>query len=282
MCKDIKTKIINDKCKTESNIFNNPLCKDYCKNKPADCIQVANEYCSNNMDKEECNIYCKKNPKNCIPSIKKHCVNDNIINPFCLSILSTPELAGQHDEEMEKYCNNSPNKTNSICNCKNNEVIKDNFKTIIDESVKNVLIKRPDCYYRPCAILQDVYKLEEKLCPNITVCKSDLSKMHANNICQGLQVNNCIKIDKNCNNSNIDDSKSNSDLDEYDIDLDEYNIDKHVSSSNKKSNMLDTVINIFSIPSLSHNQNMYLQISSIGCCCCCCCLLLLIIIFKKK
>jgi hypothetical protein len=302
MCKDIKTNISKEKCKTDSTLFNTDICKEFCKGKPTDCINVANQYCSTNMETEECKNFCSFRPERCINGIRNFCVNDNIIKPICISMLSSPEMAGIHYEEMGKYCNNSPNKTNSICNCENKEAISNAFKTVTDDIVKENLIKRPDCFYRPCVLSSNVYKLKDQPCPNLSICKKDLAKINITKLCQGTQSDNCIKFKNDCGSST--DSKNDTSTDYQDDTSTDYKDD--TSSSSKKNeptddelikfylsssttppasqsqSIFDTITKQLSISSLSQQQNTYLQMSTILICCCCCCLLLFLILKKKK
>jgi hypothetical protein len=302
VCNTLKTNIIKDKCTNDEKLFNSTTCKSYCTNKPNDCIDVSNRYCFNNMDKEECQTYCTKNINNCEMNIKKYCVNDNIKNTFCTSVLSSNEMGDKHDEVMEKYCNESPNKNDPLCNCKNKEAIFNNYKQLKADSLRDSLIARPDCFYGPCT-RAGTYKISiGKPCPNLTICQNNIESLNISNSCNGELTTNCIKIENNCTtntnadtgasigagtnasasagagagtnestNDGVDNNSSNSES------SDDNNTD---TLNNNILESISTKLNVFNLPK---EQNMYLQLSTIIiCCCCCCCLLLMMFTFKKK
>jgi hypothetical protein len=144
-----KTNIIKDKCTTKSELFDTATCKNYCQNKPTECTASAQKYCENNFNNQTCKNFCvNDNIKICKSGIKNYCKGDKIKNdPFCQTTLIHPLMRGEHDTEMDRYCNaegknninNIPssnikdasemqdNLTNPICACFDKQLINKTF-----------------------------------------------------------------------------------------------------------------------------------------------------------
>lgn len=85
-------------------------------------------------------------------------------------------LFGQHNGEMEVYCNGD-GATDTICECMDNAKFKDYIKKLEEKHAPSDDIKevrnRPDCYYPGCGTGKRVYNPQEKAgeqCSNRTKC----------------------------------------------------------------------------------------------------------------
>jgi hypothetical protein len=241
------------------------------------------------MDKEECQTYCTNHPNNCEMNIKKYCVNDNIKKTFCTSVLAKDEMAGKHDEVMEKYCNESSNKYDKLCNCKNKEIIFNNYKQLKDDSLRDSLLARPDCFYGPCTS-GGVYQLSiDKPCPNLTICQNNIETLNISNSCTGTLTTNCIKIDNNCStNTNygttaVGATSSNNATDasgNNDSEIASNSSTDSTTNDSYSNNIYESILTKLNIFKLSHDQNIYLQTSIIIICYCCCFFCLLMMLLK--
>lgn len=243
ICSDLKNEIIKDRCTKEPNLFNTNTCQTFCQNNANECRVSANTYCENvnnfngavctdfcknnieickigiqsycgNNFNETCKNYCKdKNIEICMSAIKKYC-SANTINtdPYCKPILLDPLMRGQHNTEMDIYCNNEGKNdlskitpstakntfkdtdilTNPICACFDKELIAEKFKYIKNgnRDIYDEFTSRPECWYSACKRDIGVYQKSNPNCQSI-ICAIDIGRLD-------IQDAKNIQIENNC------------------------------------------------------------------------------------
>jgi hypothetical protein len=261
ICSDLKNQIIRDRCTTESDLFSTDTCKTFCGNNANECIKSAQTYCGNvsNFNSATCKDFCKNNIEicksdiqsycgnnfnqtckdyckdtnlgMCISAIKKYCSGNTInTDPYCKPILLDPLLRGQHNTEMDIYCNNEGRNdlskitpstakktfketdilTNPICACFDKELIAEKFKYIknSNKEIYDEFTSKPECWYSECKRDIGVYQKSNPNC-HTTICAIDIGQIDA-------QFAKDIQIENNCGNdalttgeTNVDGTQSN-------------------------------------------------------------------------
>jgi hypothetical protein len=187
ICSQFKTNMIQDKCTKNSGLFGAAACKNYCQNKPTECTASAQNYCGTTFN-QTCKDFCKNNIQICTEPIKNYCKSHTIKgDPYCQEILQNELMRGQHNTEMERYCNaegqndlskisestpqnafyNSDVLTNPICACMDRQLINKKFDYIKNNQVlKSSYTGSPECWYNNCKV-GGVYEPKKPDCKSI-------------------------------------------------------------------------------------------------------------------
>lgn len=225
ICSNDKTNIIKDKCTTRSELFDTATCKNYCQNKPTECTSSAQNYCQNNFNNPICKDFCVNDNINiCKSAIKNYCKGDKIKNdPFCQTTLAHPLMRGEHDLEMDRYCNeegknninNIPssniknasemqdNLTNPICACYDNKLINKKFEYVKNPLLKAQYTANPECWYYNCMKGTGVYKKSDSNC-KVKICNLQFDEID-------IQSSSNIKIQNNCGDTGMTTTPLNTD-----------------------------------------------------------------------
>lgn len=199
-------------CNKKESFFDaklNPLCVEHCKNNLDSCTKGVIDYCTdsarNNKNpdlcdrgdisklitesghcfndgklvEQKCQDFCFGNKGSgivaCLEQIKRHCTADKIGTDFCKKVLKNEAMWGNHNDEMEKYCDTPAGQADGLCVCFNKKDIENTSKTIKDETQRSIFINNPHCFYKPCASSNEAYKKTSstEMCPWFGVCISD-------------------------------------------------------------------------------------------------------------
>jgi hypothetical protein len=224
ICSQVKTNIIKDKCTTRSELFNKAACKNFCQNKPTECTASAQNYCRTTFD-QTCKDFCvNDNIEICKSAIKNYCKGNNIKSePFCQTTLIHPLMRGQHDLEMNRYCNaegknnlnNIPssnikdasemqdNLTNPICACFDNQLINKKFDYVKNPLLKTQYTANPQCWYYNCMRGTGVYQKDNTDC-KVKICNLQFDEVDIKN-------SSNFKIQNNCGDTGLTTAPLNTD-----------------------------------------------------------------------
>jgi hypothetical protein len=219
MCGSHIENIRESQCTTKSNLFSTTACKQYCKGNPDKCRASAQTFCQNNFNNPTCKEFCvDDNIKICTSAIKKYCKGNTIkSDPYCQNTLVHPLMVGQHDLEMQNYCNNlgkqinlenvksdsaTKSKTiedkleNPICACFDKQLINTKFDYVRNSELKTQFTSRPQCFYYNCINDSKAYKKTSTEPCNLTICSIDIGQLD-------IQMSDNVKIDNNCGPSGL-------------------------------------------------------------------------------
>ena len=146
LCPDALDKYCEKKFNPLESMANDPDCGPRLES-------IRNKACKRvgGLESQTCRDFCKSNihTLSCMDSIKSYCVGEKIAtDSFCNAVLANKVTWGKHDNEMIRFCQ-GPGKGMAICNCVNPVKMSNDFEKV-HSSIRDTLLKRPECYYKSC------------------------------------------------------------------------------------------------------------------------------------
>ncbi len=178
----------------------------YCKKNPADTLctaesavtEVLNNQCVTNaasLSTSTCQDFCLKSEENmqaCRGVIQQYCTLDKFPSDvFCKKAVIRKEMWGDLNTVMDEFCKTTAGLNSGLCECYRTKEIVTTASGITDASLRDLVIKRPECFYNRCAKSTTTYKRTSDIdvCPAFPICSGDIPS--------GLNVSDDDTLDDN-------------------------------------------------------------------------------------